>query len=497
MFDPVALVAADPRELDDHALIELIESSERLAARVAAAQFEAVAELARRRPRDLLDRGVGRDDRGDPRVPEVSEFAVDELAAALRLSRPAAGSRLHVAVELTRLPGTAAELRAGRIDALRARAVVEAVTALDQATALAVEGRVLPRAGQQTVGQRRTSLSRAVLSVDPLAAEQRLERALRCRRVTVTPQLDGTAELWAVLSAEGAAAVYAAVDAVARSAPSNDPRGADERRADALVDLVVAAASDGAGSAGAGCAGAACPGLACAGAAFSGAACPGLACAGAACAGAAFAGAGPGGAASAGAASGRAPVDPVAAPRSGDPPRGCLAVGGGGRSRGLRAHVHVTVPATTLLGLSEEPGELAGHGPITASTARRLARGATWQKVTVDPLTGVVVDVGRPGYTPSAALADLVRTRDGTCRFPGCRQPARRCDLDHVVPYPNGPTAAANIASLCRHHHRLKHGTTWQVDADDGALVWTSPTGHRYATGPPDRDGESGTLQHP
>ena len=31
---------------------------------------------------------VSRQDLGDPGAPEVSEFAVDELAAALRLSRP-------------------------------------------------------------------------------------------------------------------------------------------------------------------------------------------------------------------------------------------------------------------------------------------------------------------------------------------------------------------------------------------------------------------------
>jgi hypothetical protein len=252
--------------------------------------------------------------------------------------------------------------------------------------------------------------------------------------VTVTPQLDGTAELWAILSAEGAAAVYGAIDAVARSASAGDPRRVDERRADALVDLVLT----GAGTA--------------------------------------------------------AATGPRFDPRPGAAPAGAAATGGGRPPR-MRAQVYLTVPASTALGFGDEPGELAGHGPVPAVVARRLARGGSWQKVGVDPATGAVIEIGRPGYTPSAALADLVRIRDRTCRFPGCRQPARRCDLDHVVPYPEGPTAADNLTSLCRHHHRLKHQTAWQLDADDGTLVWTSPTGHRYPTGPPDSHGESGTTQ--
>jgi HNH endonuclease len=106
----------------------------------------------------------------------------------------------------------------------------------------------------------------------------------------------------------------------------------------------------------------------------------------------------------------------------------------------------------------------------------------------VDADTGVVTEVGRTACTPSAALADLVRARDRTCRFPGCRQPAHRCDLDHVRRWPEGPTTADNLVALCRHHHRLKHRTSWTVEANGGeaaCLSWTSPTGHGYTTAPP------------
>jgi hypothetical protein len=95
--------------------------------------------------------------------------------------------------------------------------------------------------------------------------------------------------------------------------------------------------------------------------------------------------------------------------------------------------------------------------------------------------------VGRARYRPPAALADFVRTRDRTCRFPGCRQPARRCDLDHVEPFPGGPTSAGNLATECRHHHRLKHETGWQLltDPDDPeVLYWISPTGRIHESRP-------------
>ncbi|MCV7369972.1 DUF222 domain-containing protein [Mycolicibacterium duvalii] len=97
-----------------------------------------------------------------------------------------------------------------------------------------------------------------------------------------------------------------------------------------------------------------------------------------------------------------------------------------------------------------------------------------------------------PRYRPSAALAEFVRMRDLFCRFPGCDIPAERCDIDHTVPYPFGPTHASNLSCKCRGHHLLK--TFWygpggwrDEQHPDGTLVWTAPTGHRYVTKPGSR----------
>jgi hypothetical protein len=94
-----------------------------------------------------------------------------------------------------------------------------------------------------------------------------------------------------------------------------------------------------------------------------------------------------------------------------------------------------------------------------------------------------------PHYRPSRALADFVRCRDLTCRWPGCDRAAYGCDIDHTVPYPIGPTHASNMKCYCRFHHLLK--TAWcgaggwrDQQLPDGTLVVTSPTGHTYTTKP-------------
>ncbi len=67
----------------------------------------------------------------------------------------------------------------------------------------------------------------------------------------------------------------------------------------------------------------------------------------------------------------------------------------------------------------------------------------------------------RRTYRPRKALVERVRARDGHCRFPGCSVPARRCQLDHLVPYPLGDTAEANLHCLCPTHHAFKHHAGW------------------------------------
>jgi hypothetical protein len=132
------------------------------------------------------------------------------------------------------------------------------------------------------------------------------------------------------------------------------------------------------------------------------------------------------------------------------------------------------------MGLDDQPGELAGYGPIPADVARDIAAGGTWKRLLTDPVSGMLLDYGRTTYRPPAGLADFVRARDHTCVFPGCSRPADACDIDHRKAYPEGPTSEHNLECLCRHHHRLKHEAGWTVEYHNGAHIWTTPDGHRY-----------------
>jgi hypothetical protein len=151
--------------------------------------------------------------------------------------------------------------------------------------------------------------------------------------------------------------------------------------------------------------------------------------------------------------------------------------------------VQVVMPFTTLLGADQQPCELVGHGPITAAHAREIAADATLRRLVNDPASGVVLDYGRSRsrYRPPAGLAEHVRARDAVCRQPICRRRATDGELDHLVPYPHGPTSAANLAAVCSHDHHLKHARGWRVQAlPDGRIEWVTPTGHRYHSGPYD-----------
>jgi len=144
--------------------------------------------------------------------------------------------------------------------------------------------------------------------------------------------------------------------------------------------------------------------------------------------------------------------------------------------------VNVTIDLPTLLGLAENPGQLAGYGAIPASVARALASDGKWQRFITDPQSGTLLDYGRESYEPPQALVDFLIARDRTCRFPGCRHSAARADLDHAQSWESGgETSAANLGALCRRHHRLKtHGGWKLVSHSDGACTWTSPLGKIY-----------------
>ena len=133
------------------------------------------------------------------------------------------------------------------------------------------------------------------------------------------------------------------------------------------------------------------------------------------------------------------------------------------------------------------PAAMMGGQLLPGSIACRAASGAT-----VIPIEHPGMAPSEPHYRPSKKLADFVRSRDQTCRFPGCHEPATSCDLDHSIPWPCGATQASNLKCLCRRHHLLK--TFWGGEngwrdrqLDDGTIIWTAPGGRTHTTAPGSR----------
>jgi hypothetical protein len=144
--------------------------------------------------------------------------------------------------------------------------------------------------------------------------------------------------------------------------------------------------------------------------------------------------------------------------------------------------ISVAIDLPTLMGLAENPGQLAGYGAIPASVARRLAADGNWQRFVSDPTTGNLLDFGREKYTPPQELVDYLLARDRVCRFPGCRRTGQSSDIDHAQSWETGgETNPANLGLLCRRHHRMKTHGGWSLESNpDGSCLWKSPKGKTF-----------------
>ncbi|EOM76330.1 HNH endonuclease [Rhodococcus rhodnii] len=138
-------------------------------------------------------------------------------------------------------------------------------------------------------------------------------------------------------------------------------------------------------------------------------------------------------------------------------------------------------------------GFLPGVGPLDPETVREAVAHSATQRIhvsAVDPVEAAP-DIAGLRYRIPRALADRIRARDGVCRFPQCAVPAASCDIDHTTPFDHehpdqgGRTEEANLACLCRRHHRWKtQGRMAVQQLGDGLLRWTMPDGTVYDTEP-------------
>ncbi|MBN9211216.1 MAG: hypothetical protein BGO45_13820 [Microbacterium sp. 71-36] len=364
-----------------------------------------------------------------PRAVQEREMALRSIAAeigvALRWNDRTVQRRLGEALQLVDdFPATLQALADARISARHAAVIRDVGVELADPVARGVfESRVIERAATDTVAGTRAFARALVEELHPVSISERCARAEQQRRVWIDDDVDGMARLGVL---DGAAKIRAMYDRLTRQARAirsvPQPQSAGDEP-DAVND--------------------------------------------------------------------RRTTDQVRADLlcdlvlTGQPaidPTADTLAGGLGA---IRAHVSVVVPALTAAGASDRGASIDGQSPIDADTARRLLAGApAWDRVVTHPVTGAVLAVDR--YRPSPAIQRFVRARDVHCRFPGCRRPARACEIDHSEDHARGgPTARTNLACLCTRHHTLKTETAWTArQGPDGSIEWTSPLGRTVGDRP-------------
>jgi Domain of unknown function (DUF222) len=519
--------------LGESELIGVLCAWQRLTSWAQAGQAAAVIALADRRARQSRELDN----------PHLREHVGDEIAAALRLTGRSSGRLLDVASALSRLPEVLAALQAGQIDWAKACLFADLLAGLSGDDAQAIARKLLAQAGGMTTGQLRAALARAVLEVDPDAAEQRRKAARKDTEVQVWHEPSGNAAL-AGRELSQTDVIHASVrlTAFARWLQQHGATGTlDQLRSAVYIALL---------------AGRTVQSLLAGGAESTGPR---------------------GGNPTDGSSDRTAPAD--GSPRRGNS-AGCSksASGGGlagwfalsgsisaaavtsavGRSAEdlgwpqLTGSINLTMPMSAWLGLTGTPGEVAGHGPIDAATCRELAEmmnpAIRWCVTLTDrdgyaaahacarrgpspPGPGILdppwagafgpapgnfgpapppppgldgiawaselrarlkfLETGDCGhsresgrYQPPRSLCHLIRIRQRTCSYPGCRRAAKRCDLDHTTPFDEGgKSCECNLAPLCRRHHRAKQAPGWHLaQTEPGHMTWRLPHERTYRT---------------
>jgi hypothetical protein len=346
---------------------------------------------------------------------------------------------------LPSLPEVSAGLAAGRVSSEQTSAIRRAINDLPRDAPAPARSAIEHLLVQQCdvldpVSLRRLG-ERAVAILDPVAEEDAEDAARRReearwtrRRLALNTRQDGMVTLNGLLPVETAELLRVALDPLAAPSPATDgtpdPRGSQQRTADALHEMTrryLIGPNNGAG-----------------GGTNGGGTSSGTSCGGSA-----------------------AGIDPSTADASGPP----VGVGDDDAARpqigGAPATVLVTISLQALQRRSG-PGWLTRSGaPLPAEHVRRLACDARLIPAVLDG-AGVPLELGRARRLVSTAQRHALTVRDAGCAFPGCTRPPSWCDAHHIQHWTDGgPTDLDNLVLLCGEHHRLLHanpdGSGWQV----------------------------------
>lgn len=180
---------------------------------------------------------------------------------------------------------------------------------------------------------------------------------------------------------------------------------------------------------------------------------------------------------------------------------------------GPKAHITITVPLSTLIGVpGGTPATTQDSNVIAASAVRAMVPESQLRRLVFDDQSGLPLDLGRARRLAPGYLRTLAFTGHSTCAWGGgCDVPVSRCEADHITEFSHGgTTSVANLQPLCSTHNRLKYrrstrhthtGTTTQAQAHPDTGGTGTGTGTQLggkspppgAKGPPEATGPPGS----
>jgi hypothetical protein len=128
---------------------------------------------------------------------------------------------------------------------------------------------------------------------------------------------------------------------------------------------------------------------------------------------------------------------------------------------GVGVQVNLVITDLSAFGITDNPAEIFGLGPIPAPLARELIQeavakhAATLKKLYTDPASGALVGMESRSRVFPDQLGQLIAFRDQHCRHPYCDSPIKH--LDHIHPHSlGGATSFGNGQGLCARHNLIK-----------------------------------------
>jgi hypothetical protein len=415
---------------------------------------------------------------GAPQDHEVIDSAVDsEVQVVLGIGPGPAARLVQLARRLTTaMPQALDALESGQLDMPRLRALVDATDVLAGHLARDVVDQMLDVAGDSPwagLSPRawRARIDRTVVRVDADAARRRRREAYEARLVRSMPTTAGMAELFITADAADIAMAEQVLTDLANSREATGPDGdyltVDQRRVDSFVDLFRRVRD-----------GRDLPGLPVRRERELGLVMPADT----------FFGDGPS-AGDPGEVRGLGQttyVDPATAREQAQAlvgMTGASASSGatdatmdgsaGGTKAGSAGGTKAGSAGRTKAGSAgrTKAGSAGGSGAVNVMLVDRMgalvrmvrlakAPPGGWTRALLEAALVARLDSPPPlnceGHDPTVAIQEHVRARNPRCTGYDCPRKASRCDLDHDIPYPRGPTDVNNLDPRCRRQHEHK-----------------------------------------